>query len=417
MIGYPTTTTGVAASQSLSVQFFVNFVFPAGTYFRFHYLAVGLTRLGHRVTVYASDHDFRSRARKEVRDGVVYHVIPESFLIRGFGPSRDPWTAARRFVRQYPPCDVAHLFQPFPSAAAGWARSRGRVRFYDWDDLWTGGLMPDRISRWRDQWAVRVVRFLESRLPRRADHVTAVSAFLANRALEVGARDVSVIYNGFWPLAYPDREDARRRLGLRPDAVYAGFMGRTADELPWCFDALAENQDQHPTLRLAVCGAPEEYLLNLSPAVRERVDYLGQLTPEETRAFAAALDLGLLPLADNLFNQSRFPIKFSEYMATGVPLLCSTIGECGQLAGRFSWAYPAGITRAEWLVAFRDAVNRIAQDRAGTRAKSMEVGRLREEMSWDMLSHQLVAVYHSVLAKAQKMMESTTGGRRTAVGV
>src|SRR5262249_41351435 len=163
------------------------------------------------------------------------------------------------------------------------------------------------------------------------------SNFLAGRARDARARGVSVIRNGFWTGTYPDQRSARRLLGIREDALYAGFMGRTADELPWCFDALAENLGRQTDLRLAVCGAPESLPGGLEPDVRNRVDYLGQLSTEQTRAFAAAMDVGLLPLADNAFNQSRFPIKFSEHLATGTPLLCSAVGDCGQLVGQFRW--------------------------------------------------------------------------------
>ena len=378
----------------LRVHFFTQYSHEQGTYFRFHNLAVGLTRIGHRVTVFSGDLDFRARERAEERDGVQYHIVPDYKTSHYFCAASDPFVALRRLVRPYPPCDVAHLFQPFPSAAGGWLRSRCRLRFYDWDDLWTGGLFPDRIPGWRNQWGVRVGRLLEARLPRCATHVTTVSTFLARRARELADRPVSVIHNGFWPGAYPDRAAARARLGLRPDALYAGFMGRTTAELPWCFDALAENMDRLPALRMALCGPPETSLSTLPARVRDRVDYLGHLTPAETRTFAAALDVGLLPLEDNRFNQSRFPIKFSEHLAAGVPLLCSTVGECGRLSERFPWAIPAGTTRAEWLRAFRTAVNRLASGDVPRYAPAV----FEDLMSWGTLSRRLAEVYQAALA-------------------
>jgi hypothetical protein len=39
-------------ARPLQIHFFVNFSHPSGTYFRFHNLAIGLTRLGHQVTVF-----------------------------------------------------------------------------------------------------------------------------------------------------------------------------------------------------------------------------------------------------------------------------------------------------------------------------------------------------------------------------
>ena len=65
-------------------------------------------------------------------------------------------------------------------------------------------------------------------------------------------------------------------------------------------------------------GLPEQ--------VKNNIDYLGSLSPLDTRYFAAAIDLGLLPLMKTPFNESRFPIKFAEYLAANLPVLCSEVG-------------------------------------------------------------------------------------------
>jgi glycosyltransferase involved in cell wall biosynthesis len=382
------------SGQLLTVQFFTSYSHPQGTYFRYHNLAVGLTRLGHQVTVYAGDWNSESRSRSEMREGVRYCLTPESRLARFFGMASDPLTVGRRFARVYPKCDIAHLFQPFPSAAAAWFRSRANLRFYDWDDLWTGGLLPDRIGHWRHQWPARMVRLLEPRLPRRAHHVTTVSGFLADRALQFGATGVSVIHNGFWPAAFPEQPTARSRLGLRQDALYAGFMGRTTAELPWCFDAVAANLNRVPRLRLALCGVQPSALHGLAGPLRERIDYLGQLSPAATRDFAAAIDLGLLPLEDNPFNRSRFPIKFADHLASGRPLLCSTVGECGRLVSQFPWAVAAGAGQADWLDAFREAIDSLV---AG-QTPAVDPDRFNRQMSWHGLSQQLEQAYRSAMA-------------------
>jgi glycosyltransferase involved in cell wall biosynthesis len=238
-----------------------------------------------------------------------------------------------------------------------------------------------------------MVRFLEPRLPRKAQHVTTVSRFLAERAVQCGAKSVSVIHNGVWPSTFPDSQTARSRLGLRQDAFYAGFMGRTTAELSWCFDAMAENLTRFPRLRLALCGPQSSTLSDLPPPVRERLDYLGQLTPVATRDFAAAIDLGLLPLEDNPFNRSRFPIKFSDHLATGRPLLCSTVGECGQLASFYPWAIPAGTSRAEWLSAFTVALDRLMLGDF----PALDPQEFNRQMSWDGLSLQLEKAYRLAL--------------------
>jgi glycosyltransferase involved in cell wall biosynthesis len=305
----------------------------------------------------------------------------------------DPITTAGRWLGDYPPCDVAHLFQPFPGATAPWLRSRCGARFYDWDDLWTGGLMAGPVSRIREHWPRLCVRYLEQRLPRWADHVTAISGFLADLATSRGARAVTLLHSGSWPAAASDQRALRATLGLRTDAVYAGFMGRTTAELPWCFDALARTSDHHPALRLALCGMPETDLAEVSPGLRQRIDYLGQLTPAQARDFAASLDLALLPMANTPFNESRLPQKFGDYLAAGIPVLCSTVGECARLVPRFPWAIPAGNTRNDWVVAFEQTLELIGR---GT-APRFDPATFEEQLSWDGISRQLAQTYRRAL--------------------
>jgi hypothetical protein len=379
---------------SLRVHFFVNFVHPSGTYFRFHNLAIGLTRLGHQVTVYAGDRNYRSSSRREVRDGVPYEIIPETILARAFGTHCDPVVWARRYAQRYPPCDVAHLFQPFPNATAAWLRAAATVRFYDWDDLWSGGLICGPVARRRDYWPRTIVRFMERRLPRWADHVTAISQFLADLASERGARIVTLLHSGSWPAEPTEKAVTRARLGLWPDALYCGFMGQTTAELPWCFDALARNADRYPGLRLALCGMPVSELDAVPAIVRERIDYLGTLTPAAAKDFAACLDLGLLPMSESKFNLSRLPQKFGDHLASGVPLLCSTVGECGVLAPLFPWAIPAGTTQAEWLNSFGEAVGRASRGDV----PAFDPDLFQQHVSWDGLSRTLAQTYQAALA-------------------
>jgi glycosyltransferase involved in cell wall biosynthesis len=379
----------------LTIHFYVDSSHLAGTYFRFHNLAVGLCRLGHRVTVYAGDIDRTSQRRTELRDGVPYVIQPVHWLSRVCWQATDPVTALRRWAARTPPCDVAHLFQPFPGAVGPWLRVAARVRFYDWDDLWTEGLIHGPAVYWREYWPRLVIRFLENRLPRWAGHVTVVGAMLAGCALERAARQVTIIHNGFWPARqFPDRIAARGRLGLKSDAIYAGFMGRTAAEMPWCLDAVAAHLDRFASLRLAVCGAHESVMRDLPERMGERTDYLGQLSAEAIHDFAPALDLGLLPMEDNAFNRSRFPIKFCEHLATGVPLLCSTVGECGRLVSQFPWGLPAGTTRTEWVEAFGAAIERISRGDL----PAFEPHLLEEQLSWEVLSRTLAQTYHEALS-------------------
>jgi glycosyltransferase involved in cell wall biosynthesis len=380
-------------SAPLRINFFVQFVHEQGTYFRFHNLARALIALGQDVTVYASDHDRRSKSRQEVREGVNYFIMPSLRGFSLFSPVTNPLNAMRRGLERYPACDVAHLFQPFPSAMLAWKRCKADKHFYDWDDLWVGGFWADKPRSLNGRLSYAVTAQLERKLPHWSDHVTTCSRFLAALAMERGGHDASVIYNGLWPEKRIPKDAARKRLGLRPDAVYVGFMGRTCNELHWCFQGMEENLDRIPNLRFALCGAPADALEGLPTKLRERVDFLGQLKPAETRYFSATLDLALLPLENTAFNQSRYPIKFAEYMGAGAPVLCSNVGECSMLKDRFPWVFNAGRTKHDWLQAFRQAVDSLA---AG-RHPEVDESAVNAFFCWEHIALGLLEIYRQTL--------------------
>ena len=387
--------------KPLQIQFLTNFEHEQGTYFRFHNLAIGLTQLGQNVTIFAADHEPKSRARDESRDGIQYHVVPVSRGFSLFGHGCHPVTALRRAARAYPSCDVRHLFQPFPSAALPWqTHPNARVRFYDWDDLFSGGLLgkPNSI---RTAWEAATIKWYENTLPGQAQTVTTCSHFLADLACQRHARNTLVLPNGIWPYEKRERREARMSLQLNPDALYVGFMGRTTNELAWCFEAMSQNLAVYPRLRFALCGAGPSFLEGLAPDVRERVDYLGQLTHLQTRDFAAALDLGLLPLEDNAFNQSRFPIKYAEYMAAGAPVLCSDVGECSHLSAGFPWVVSAGTTRQDWLGAFQKVLPRLAEGQV----PRVSLEAVSDQFSWLEISRRLLHCYREALLSENRCLQ------------
>lgn len=245
----------------------------------------------------------------------------------------------------------------------------------------------------RTAWETTLTHWYENALPRQADMVTTCSHFLADLASQRHAKHTQVIHNGFWPSKMSDKKAARGILGLDHEALYAGFMGRTTNELAWCFEAMARNLHQYPNLRFALCGAAPSSLDGLSEEVLQRTDYLGQLTPLQTRDFAAALDLGLLPLENNAFNRSRFPIKYAEYMAAGTPILCSGVGECSHLSTHFPWVIEAGTTKEEWLASFQRTMPLLLSGKVATVDEEV----VADKFSWLNISCQLLESYRNAL--------------------
>lgn len=345
----------------MKIAYFTSYVHEQGTYFRYHNLARALVEAGHEVTVFACDTQMGARARNEKRDGVAYSIVNESWKTSIFSQGSHPMTSMRRYFRNYGSPDIAHVFQPLLAATMAWIRCRARVKFYDWDDQWAGGLLPKRVSSWRQVWPKFITSFVERRMPSYAKNVTVVSEYLKARALDLGATNVYKIYNGYWPGKAISKQFARSKLGLQEDALYVGFMGRTTAELDWCFRAVEQAYRQNARLRFALCGPPPTCLVGLPEGLRSRIDFLGSLSAEDCKHFASALDLGLIPLADNHFNQSRYPIKFCDHLVTGNVVLCSPVGEIAMLARKFSNAIVAEEGLEGWVSSFNYGLQQIEQ--------------------------------------------------------
>ncbi len=104
------------------------------------------------------------------------------------------------------------------------------------------------MKRWQDKWHYQLVDKLEHELPQRADVVTTLSTYLSRLAQERGAREVELIYNGFWPdsketQAAP-RSEVRKEFSLHMEAFYLAFTGFTLAEFDWCLDLLAHFADE-----------------------------------------------------------------------------------------------------------------------------------------------------------------------------
>lgn len=383
----------------LKIAFFAPMALPQGTYFRWHNLAIGLQQLGHQVTVHAIDVPRLGRTRREIRDGVEYVLVPG---IRGMGRLIDaplnPIPLLRSLRHAPEPVDVIHIFQPFPHSClpALFHRDLASVLVYDWDDLWWGGIFPESEKcHWR--WALTrgIVRRLEARLPAAADAVTTCSAYLRDAAVAKGVTSVEVIHNGYWPVPPVScKAAARESLGLDPQAFYFGFMGRTVGEFPWCLDVFAARPPEGRPIRFALCGMPPDSLDSVPAGLRSRIDYLGQLTPAQTRIFACAIDCGLLPLLDNAFNQSRFPIKFAEYLAGGAHVLASAVGEFASIAPHLPGVTLAGTTRDSW----RDTLASSDWGRLTAPFSAGSESVLAEKLGWPALARQLQDFYLARLA-------------------
>ena len=145
---------------------------------------------------------------------------------------------------------------------------------------------------------------------------------------------VHVVPNGVNPQRFP--------VGLQPsrpgrDGVFTvGFVGtlKPWHGLPILVDAFDILHKQHREVRLLIVGdGPERSRLEetlLSCGLEGAVEFTGAVDPSEVPGLLASMDVAVAPYPDRPdFYFS--PLKVYEYMAAGLPVVASRIGQIAQV--------------------------------------------------------------------------------------
>jgi glycosyltransferase involved in cell wall biosynthesis len=126
----------------------------------------------------------------------------------------------------------------------------------------------------------------------------------------------------------PERAAARRFLGLPADRSLIGFAGSLR---PWHgLEVVVEALAELPSAVLAVAGEGDVRIGLEKRAgelgVADRVLWTEQLPHHLIPGFLAALDVAVLPYPA-LARFSFSPLKLYEYLAAGVPVVASDLGQ------------------------------------------------------------------------------------------
>lgn len=173
-------------------------------------------------------------------------------------------------------------------------------------------------------WKNRIYEFLQVRAFRHFDRIIAVSSPLKKKLVSAGLRPdrVTLLPNAFAaPSNRVDRPEARALLGIAPDDVAIGWVGRLSPEKG--LDVLLEALVQVPGASLSVLGIGRQHGELLHQAERlgvtGRVRWHG-LVPDAARLYPA-FDLFVLSS-----RTEGTPIALFEAMAAGVPVVATAVG-------------------------------------------------------------------------------------------
>jgi glycosyltransferase involved in cell wall biosynthesis len=110
----------------------------------------------------------------------------------------------------------------------------------------------------------------------------------------------------------------------RPRLVYHGVLSDYKVDFQLLLDAVATNKDWH----WVIIG--EERQGQKSPFVEQlremkNVHFLGYKSYKELPRYLHGMDVGLLPSLLNEYTRSMFPMKFYEYLASGLPVVSTPL--------------------------------------------------------------------------------------------
>jgi teichuronic acid biosynthesis glycosyltransferase TuaC len=324
--------------------------------------------------------------RRQVLDGIHVQYLPyvspqrEEHYPEWGAWAAPPLAIALRRLRRSFPFDLIHAHNAVPAADAVRRARLGVptvVSVHGGDVLYTA-----RSGR---SGAQAVARGLGA-----ARLVLANSQGIAELSAEHGAHETRVLHLGtdLPPLARTRQADGERSLVTVAHLV---ARKRHGDVLR----ALAVLSDRHPRLRYKIVGdGPERTALEGLAArlgVSDRVDFLGQLPPEEALAAARSCTLFVMPSTEEAFG-----VVYVEAMAGGLPAI-GCRGEPGpeEIAAAgdgFVLVPPGDIERlTQRIDELLSDPHRLRE--AGQRARAT----VAANFTWERCGEQTLAAYRHVL--------------------
>lgn len=340
-------------------------------------------------------------------------VVPEVRLVR----------ALRRRLEQVIDKErprVLHAHSPFLNAlpALHTARRRGIPLVYEVRAFWEDAAV-DHGTYTEGSWRYRLVKAMETRVCRRADHVTVLCRSLKADLVRRGVPEdrITVIPNGIHPETFrpgaPD-ETLRRRWALHGKTV-VGFIGSfyRYEGLDLLVRAFAGLASRYPDLVLLLVGGgeTEEALKRLvrdldsssGPPVSteaplaSRVLFPGRIPHERIQGVYDLMDILVYPRYAMRLTELVTPLKPLEAMAMGKPLVASDVGGHRELIERGvnGILFPAGNAGAlagaiETLLRFPDLAKRIASSASELAA---------ERFSWSRTTAPYESVYRAAMRR------------------
>jgi glycosyltransferase involved in cell wall biosynthesis len=316
------------------------------------------------------------------------------------------FTNIRRLSARAREFDLIHLWKSYPDAALPAlhaARRNDLPIHYDWDD-WETEITRELTG---SGLAARLVGTLEERVPRMATTVSTASTELRRRALALGVPDDRI-----WDAPVGVDLDAfqagdtgtRNQLGEKlwpgeeetdtPVLIYVGQL-EVATFAETALEAVAKIR--RPVRLLVVGGGSRLKALRQkawSMGINHRVTFTDYVPAGEVPKYLSLARVALAPFDDTMVTRCKSPLKVMEYMAAGLPVVGSAVGDVPDLLENCGVTVPPGDAAAMAEAAAGLLENDNERIEMGRKARK----KAEESFSWSRITDSLIAAYDTALS-------------------
>jgi len=387
----------------MKILFIVQNIIGQGTYLRAFELAKALAQMGHEMTILASAREVRTPPSITMSEGI--EIIEVSDFISG--PTQSGWDVYNLLQRIHllkgKSFDLVHAFETRPTVihSALSLKRRGIPLFFDWADWFgKGGSVEQRPNPLLRTLLKPIETYYENHFRGQALGTTVICSTLKQRAIELGVdqNQLCVLPNGFDIPGWENIpiQQAQQNCHLDDRHHYIGYLGSLfpSDSL------LLANGFNHllklmPNVRLLHIGK-SNYQAHQHIQSPDALIETGAVTFTEMMTYLSASDVLWLPFVNSNANRGRFPFKFSNYLASGRPIIATDVGD---IPG-FIREYQTGLVTDDKPDALALATQELLQDplRREIYAKNASDLSQNDQFSWANRANQLVAFYKERLA-------------------
>jgi glycosyltransferase involved in cell wall biosynthesis len=254
-------------------------------------------------------------------------------------------------------------------------RRYARKLIYDFDDA----------ILFRDSWKGSQTslkrRWAFARTVQGADWVIAGNAYLSELAQRYTKR-VSIVPTPVPATLYPSKDYA-----LLPQGVTLGWIGSAGTikylgEIRGILDLLGE---RFPFVRLKVVS---DAFVSFNRIRIEKKKW----TSEDEISDLHSFDIGLMPLTDDSWSRGKCGFKMLQYMAAGIPVVCSPVGVNREIIQDGVQGYWAG-SQDEWFKKLSVLIeDKILRERMGGQGRK----RVEEFYSLEVNAPKLIEIFASL---------------------